>query len=114
MLVMSKENSENYKWGDNCEGWRLLNIPETSIIHESMPPGTSEKEHHHKIAGQFFFILEGQASIEADGKIYDLQKHEGIEIKPGINHRFFNSSDREVEFIVISVPSTTNDRYDII
>jgi mannose-6-phosphate isomerase-like protein (cupin superfamily) len=114
MEKISKESAEHYKWGNNCDGWRLLNLTEVSIIQESMQPGTSEKEHYHKIAKQFFFILEGQASIEAGGKIYGLKKHEGIEIKPGINHRFFNSSDKTIEFIVTSVPSTPNDRYDAV
>ncbi len=113
MEKISKKNAEHYRWGNNCDGWRLLNLPETGIIQESMPPATSEKEHHHKIAEQFCFIPEGQASIEADGKIYSLKKYEGIEIKPGINHRFFNSSDKTVEFIVSSVPSALNDRYDV-
>ena len=91
MKKISKENAEHYNWGESCDGWRLVNSEELSIIHEKMPPGASEKRHYHTIANQFFFILEGYASIEAEEKIFNLEKHEGIVI-PRI-HRFFNPSD---------------------
>lgn len=112
MNQISKKNAEHYNWGESCDGWRLINSREISVIHEKMPPGTSEKSHYHKTARQFFFILEGNASIEAGEKIYNLEKHEGIEIPNGIRHRFFNSSDKPAEFLVTSIPSTINDRYE--
>ena len=113
MNKVNRQNAEHYIWGDNCEGWRLVNSPELSIIYEKMPPGTSEKKHYHKKAKQFFFIVDGMASIETEEKIYHLEKHEGLEILPGIKHRFFNSSDGTIEFIVTSNPSTLNDRFDV-
>lgn len=112
MKKLSKENAEHYNWGESCDGWRLVNSEELSIIHEKMPSGASEKKHYHKIANQFFFILEGYASIEAEEKIFNLGKHEAIEIPPGTWHRFFNSSEKPVEFLVTSIPSTLNDRYE--
>ena len=112
MNKISKENSEHYKWGDNCDGWRLVNKPEMSVILEQMPAGTSEKKHYHKKARQFFLILKGNASIEIEDKLYDMKEQEGMEIPPNIKHRFFNSSYRSVEFLVTSVPSTLQDRFD--
>jgi mannose-6-phosphate isomerase-like protein (cupin superfamily) len=113
MNKVSKHNAEHYKWGNDSDGWRLLNKKETSLIQEKMLPGTSEKKHFHVISRQFFFVLEGNASIETEEEIINLQKHEGIEIPPGTRHRFFNSSLKPVEFLVISVPSTLNDRTDV-
>jgi mannose-6-phosphate isomerase-like protein (cupin superfamily) len=112
MHKSSKANAQHYNWGDNCDGWRLVDSPKISIIHERMPPGTSEKTHYHKKADQFFFIVEGNASIEAGENIYNLGKYEGIEIPAGSRHRFFNSSDQPVEFIVTSIPPALNDRYE--
>jgi mannose-6-phosphate isomerase-like protein (cupin superfamily) len=113
MNKISKENAEHYRWGINCEGWRFQNKPEISIIRERMPAGTSETMHFHKIAGQFFFMLKGKTSIETEEGTYNLQEYEGIEILPGVRHRFFNSDDRPIEFLVTSVPSTLNDRFEI-
>ena len=52
--MISKDNAEHYIWGDNCDGWYLVNRQDMLIIHEQMPPGTHEKRHFHSIARQFF------------------------------------------------------------
>jgi oxalate decarboxylase/phosphoglucose isomerase-like protein (cupin superfamily) len=36
-----------------------------SVIEEQMPSGASEVRHYHRNAQQFFFILSGQATLEA-------------------------------------------------
>lgn len=108
--MISKDNAEHYYWGDNCDGWRLVNRQDMSIIHEKMPPGTQEIRHYHAIARQFFFVLCGQLTIEVAGEISVLAPHSGREIPPGAGHQVSNSSDRDVEFIVISHPSTQGDR----
>jgi hypothetical protein len=40
-MKISKHNAEHYIWGDNCDGWRLVKIPDLSVIHERMPPHRS-------------------------------------------------------------------------
>ncbi len=42
-MKISKETAAHYVWGDHCDGWRLVNGQDLSIIHEKMPPGTSRK-----------------------------------------------------------------------
>jgi mannose-6-phosphate isomerase-like protein (cupin superfamily) len=69
--------------------------------------------HYHKISRQFFFVLSGKASIETEEGIHGFQKYEGIEIPPGIRHRFFNSDDKPIEFLVTSIPSTLNNRFEV-
>lgn len=55
--MISKENAEHYVWGDDCDGWYLVNLQDMLIIHEKMPAGTSEKRHFHSVSRQFFFVL---------------------------------------------------------
>jgi mannose-6-phosphate isomerase-like protein (cupin superfamily) len=107
---ISKRTATHYKWGVGNDGWRLVNGPTLSIIHERMPSGGSEEKHYHEIARQFFFVLEGQAEIEIEGETVVLGLHEGIEVAPMLRHRIFNRSDGDVEFIVCSQPSTDDDR----
>ena len=78
---------EHYIWGNNCDGWRLINEEDRSIIHERMPTGTREVRHLHYKARQFFFILSGEMTIEVDGKEYILMAHEGIEVLPTVPHQ---------------------------
>lgn len=108
--MISKHNAEHYIWGNNCDGWRLVDTEERSIIHERMPPGTREVRHYHNKSTQFFFVLSGTMTIEVDGIDHILKAHEGIEILSGTPHQAINNSDQDVEFLVISNPNTRNDR----
>lgn len=109
-MKISKKNAEHYIWGNVCDGWHLIKRDSLSVIHEKMPPKTSEVRHYHEKAGQFFFALSGEATIEVNGETVVLGEHEGIEILPNIPHQMFNNSDNDIEFIVISSPSSKGDR----
>ena len=65
--MISKDSVEHYTWGDGCDGWRLVDRAELSVIHERMPPGSSEARHYHERARQLFFVLSGTATLEVDG-----------------------------------------------
>lgn len=111
--MISKENAEHYHWGDNCDGWYLVKRQDMSVIHERMPAGTQEKRHYHNQSRQFFFVLQGTLTMELSGKRQTLAPQTGIEIPPGEPHQASNGSDHDVEFIVISHPTTRGDRIDL-
>lgn len=108
--MISKHNAPHYKWGENCDGWRLVDKANKSIIHEHMPAGTCEARHFHNKAEQFFFVLSGIMTIELDGAKYQLSAHEGIEVPALLLHQVFNHSNSSLEFLVISQPNTRGDR----
>lgn len=109
-MVVSKRNAEHYKWGQGCDGWHLLRRDDLSIIHEAMVPGTAEVRHYHSVSRQFFFVLSGTATLEIDGRREALSAHEGLEVPPNTPHQMFNESKSEVEFLVISMPTSRGDR----
>ncbi len=112
-MKLTKENSEHYHWGDNCSGWHLVKSPELSIIEELMPPNTSEKMHYHSQAQQFFRVLKGKACFEIENESIELESGEGILIPPGAKHRISNERSEDLEFLVISQPTTRGDRIEI-
>lgn len=111
--MISKKTAEHYIWGENCDGWHLVKSAELSVIHERMPPNTSEVRHYHKQARQLFFILKGTATLEIDSKKEVLQRHEGAEVPPGVPHQIFNESGGEVEFLVVSHPASRGDHFPV-
>jgi mannose-6-phosphate isomerase-like protein (cupin superfamily) len=111
--MKSKANAPHYIWGDACDGWRLADEPDRSIIHERMPPGTQEMRHYHERAKQFFFVLIGTVVLEIDGRDVRLEAHEGVSVEPGLAHRIRNESDVDAQFLVISQPSTLGDRIEV-
>ena|ERR1700754_418302 len=114
MNPISTENAEHYLWGEACDGWHLLKGEGVSVIQERVPPGAAEVKHLHHQARQFFFILAGQATLEIGDAAVVLNQHEGIEVAPRMPHRFRNDSDREVSFLVISVPPSHGDRENLV
>ena len=111
--MISKDNAEHYVWGDNCDGWYLVNRQDMLVIHERMPSGTQEKRHYHSVSRQFFFVLQGVLTMEITGIKHDIRAQQGLEIPPGAEHQARNDTESPIEFIVISHPTTRGDRSDL-
>jgi mannose-6-phosphate isomerase-like protein (cupin superfamily) len=109
-MKISKNNAEHYTWGNQCDGWHLVNQKELSVIHERMPPQTSEIRHYHQHSRQFFFVLSGSPTLEVNGERFILTSQEGVEVPPHIPHQMFNESESAAEFLVISQPTSKGDR----
>ena len=109
-IVSARQPLKHYVWGENCDGWNLVDQPELSVKQERMPPHTAEAEHYHRKARQFFFILRGKAVFEtAEGKT-EVAAGEGLEIAPGIKHSIKNESETDLIFLLCSQPTTAGDR----
>lgn len=113
MKTVSAVNAEHYLWGQGCDGWRLLQGDDLSVIQERVPAGKAEVMHYHAHARQFFYILDGSAQMAFEDKVVSLQKGDGIEIPPLTKHRFENTTDQDVIFLVISSPKSQGDRIDL-
>ncbi|MFE1629710.1 cupin domain-containing protein [Brevibacillus reuszeri] len=107
---ISKANAEHYKWGEQCDGWHLVKGQELSVIHERMPGNTAEVRHYHERSRQFFFVLSGVAVLEVAGVRHELFAQEGVEVPPRVAHQMKNEGAADVEFLVISQPTTRGDR----
>jgi mannose-6-phosphate isomerase-like protein (cupin superfamily) len=112
--IVSTESAEHYKWGGplgtDCDGWHLVKTPELSIIEERMPPGTQEVRHAHMRSRQFFFVLEGELTMEVDHHDVILRAGQGLEVSPGQQHQAFNRAALPVRMIVTSQPPSHGDR----
>lgn len=112
-MVVSIQNAEHYVWGEVCDGWHLLKRDSMSVIQERVPAGAMEQKHFHTTARQFFYILEGEGTMNFEEQVVLLKKGQGIEIAPHVKHQFMNRSNADVHFLVISVPSTRGDRVNL-
>lgn len=113
-MSISIENAEHYVCGQISEGWHLLKRDDMSVIQERVPSGGAEVMHHHHVARQFFYILDGEGTMMFEDREVVLQKGQGIEIAPEVKHQFMNKSHTDVHFLVISVPATRGDRINIL
>lgn len=109
-MKITKENSEEYSWGEKCKGWHLVNTNELSVIQEIMPSGAKEIKHKHSKSQQFFFVLKGEATFQINGERHKIKNNQGIHIRPCIFHQISNEKNENLEFIVISQPHSHGDR----
>lgn len=109
-MIKSIKNAGHYVWGNNCDGWHLLNNPSLSVIQERMPAGTAEQRHFHSQSQQLFYILSGTATMEIEGSLIKIKPQESIHIAKGSKHYIANDEDIALEFLVISEPHAHGDR----
>ena len=111
MTIQNRSNASHYQWGDACDGWRLLDGDDLSVIEERMPPGSSEVMHLHDLANQVFYVLEGELILLVGNRVERLSAGDSLNVLPGLLHQARNESDTvEVRFLVISTPTTKGDR----
>jgi mannose-6-phosphate isomerase-like protein (cupin superfamily) len=101
---------KHYIWGNDCDGWTLVDEEGLSVKQEQMPGGASELKHYHRYAQQYFYVLKGEAQFEVEDDLIDVCTGEGILIEAGKKHRIINNTSEALEFILCSQPSTNNDR----
>lgn len=110
MEPIDAEEAEHVTWGNGCDGWHLVEGEDLSVVTELVPPDAGEERHRHRNSRQFFYVLRGRAVVEIDGNEHRLTERQGIEVPPGEPHQFLNRSDDDVEFLVISAPTSRGDR----
>lgn len=114
MMPVSVETAEHYVWGEQqgpaCDGWHLVRSDALSVIEERMPAGGREQRHAHTRARQFFYVLEGELTLEVEGREHGLGTGQGLEVAPGAWHQVLNASRHDVRFLVISSPPSHGDR----
>lgn len=113
-MIQSIQNSEHYKWGQNCDGWHLLKSDNLSVIQECIPTGSSEVLHYHRHTQQVFYVLAGKATFEINGEVQLVSANESIHVPNNTLHKVLNKQPEDLSLLVISQPKSHGDRIDII
>lgn len=108
--VIDRNTAAHYLWGDNCDSWVLADTAGLSVKQERMPGGTREKLHFHTNAQQFFFILKGTATFYLEENKIVVAAQKGILVSPETKHYIANETVGQLDFLVVSQPTTNNDR----
>ena len=63
------------------------------------------ERHAHKVQEQIYHVLEGEGSMEIDGKKTIVRRHDVIFIPPGVPHSIVNNGLTDLTFIVVTTPA---------
>lgn len=111
--VTNRRTADHYTWGGACDGWRLLAGDDLIVTEERIPPGGGEVAHFHAKARQLFYVLRGELTMDISGASHVLAAGDALEIVPGATHRAYNAGAANVDFLVISAPTTAADRVNV-
>ena len=60
--------------------------------------------HTHKVQEQIYHVLEGEGSMEIEGRRQIVRRHDVIFIPPGVAHSIRNDGLTDLTFIVVTTP----------
>jgi mannose-6-phosphate isomerase-like protein (cupin superfamily) len=63
-----------------------------SLAEASVPAGGATDRHYHKLSEEFYFLLEGEGTIEINGETCPVTPGDAILIPPGAWHQITASS----------------------
>src|SRR5713101_170686 len=62
-------------------------VQNQSLAEAALPAGCATQRHYHKLAEEFYFILEGRGVMELDGQTRDVVPGDAVLIPPNAWHR---------------------------
>lgn len=62
-------------------------VQNQSLAEATVPVGQPTERHYHKLSEEFYFILEGQGTMEIDGDTREVVQGDAILIPPGAWHQ---------------------------
>ena len=68
-------------------------------------PMARVKLHTHKVQEQIYHVLEGEGSMEIEGKRQIVRRHDVVFIPPGVSHSIRNDGLTDLTFIVVTTPA---------
>ena len=71
---------------------------------DRLDPGSSGPGMHIHRFDQFYFVLEGQLSVEVAGERHEVARHELAVLNAGVPHRQWNGSGAQVKWLTMNLP----------
>jgi mannose-6-phosphate isomerase-like protein (cupin superfamily) len=78
-----------------------------SLAEATVPVGQPTERHYHKLSEEFYFILEGQGTMEIDGETRRVSSGDAILIPPNAWHQI--TSIQTLRFLCCCAPPYSHD-----
>ena len=98
MIVRNLSSQKPFITADGSQIRSILDhtnapVKNQSLAEATVPAGGSTTRHHHKASEEFYFILDGDGTMEIDESVRQVGPGDAILIPPGAWHRITASSD---------------------
>ncbi len=82
-------------------------VANQSLAEASLPGGNATDRHYHKLAEEFYFVLEGRGTIEIDGETREVGPGDAILIPPAAWHQI--TARESLRFLCCCAPPYSHD-----
>ena len=79
-------------------------VQNQSLAEARIAAGNTTQRHFHRVAEEFYFILEGTAEMEIDGTTQTVNPGDAILIPPGAWHQITASKEAPVRLLCCCAP----------
>ena len=97
MIVLNLSSQKPFTTRDGSRIRSILDstnapVRNQSLAEASVPAGSATERHYHKKSEEFYFLLEGEGTMEIDGETRSVAPGDAILIPPGAWHQIAASS----------------------
>lgn len=112
MIVQNLSSQKPFTTKDGSEIRSILDrtnapVQNQSLAEASLPVGGVTDRHYHKLAEEFYFILEGTGDMEIDGEHREVGPGDCILIPPGAWHQITSAGG--IRFLCCCAPPYSHD-----
>jgi mannose-6-phosphate isomerase-like protein (cupin superfamily) len=92
MEIRARDAAVPFTTADGSTIRSLLDRSNAPVAHQSLAeatlgPGESTTRHHHRVAEEIYYLLEGAGTMELDGEARRVAAGDAVLIPPGARHR---------------------------
>ena len=112
MIVLNVSSQKPFTTKDGSQIRSILDcanapVRNQSLAEASIPGGRSTDRHYHKKSEEFYFLLEGEGTMEIDGETRSVAPGDAILIPPGAWHQITAST--ALRFLCCCAPPYSHD-----
>jgi mannose-6-phosphate isomerase-like protein (cupin superfamily) len=107
MIVLNVSSQKPFTTKDGSQIRSILDrsnapVANQSLAEASLSAGASTARHYHRKSEEFYFLLEGEATMEIDGETRSVVPGDAILIPPGAWHQI--TATRALRFLCCCAP----------
>ncbi len=82
-------------------------VEQQSLAEATVPAGNTTERHHHKLSEEFYFLLEGEGTMEIEGGSREVGTGDAILIPAGAWHQI--TATKDLRFLCCCAPPYSHD-----
>ncbi len=79
-------------------------VANQSLAEATLPPNAATERHYHRLSEEFYFILEGNGTMEIDGESKPVTIGDAILIPPGAWHQITADAQSPLKLLCCCAP----------